>query len=67
MILALSLAKAAKSKRLLKRPTRCLPHLIMARDIVIINLAYYLCVPVTFSLLNALSHLLLLSLPVQPS
>lgn len=43
MVLAPYLAKAAKSYRLLKRPAECLPHLITARDSVIINCAYNLC------------------------
>lgn len=68
MVLAPSLAKAAKSNRLLNRPTECLPHLIMARVSVIINCTYNLCVPVSFSLPHPLSHLLTGHfLSVQPS
>ena len=67
MVLGPSLAKAAKLNRLLKRPTKCVPHLIMARDLVIINLTYYLCVPVTFSLLHPLFHLLTGSLSLCPA
>lgn len=67
MVLAPSLAKAAKSNRLLKRPTKCLPLLITARDLVIINLTYYLCVPVAFSLPHPLPHLLTCSLHLCPA
>lgn len=35
-----SLTKAAKSNRPLQRPTEGLPHLIMARSLVIINLTW---------------------------
>lgn len=58
IVLASSLAKTRESNRLLKRPTKCLPHWIMARDLVIINLTYYSCAPVAFSLTHSFSHLL---------
>lgn len=58
IVIASSLAKDAKSNRLLKRPTKWLPHLIMAWDLVIINSTYNLFVPVAFSLPHLLSHLL---------
>lgn len=35
---------------------KCLPRLIMTRDLVIINLPYYSCMLVAFSLLHPLTH-----------
>lgn len=58
IVIASSFAKDAKSNRLLRRPTKRLPHSIMARDLVIINFTYNLFVPVTFSLPHPLTHLL---------
>lgn len=70
MVLTLSLAKPVKSNRLLKRPMKYLPHLIMAGALVIINLSYYLCAAVTLSLPHpflAHTYSLGLFLRVQPS
>ena len=54
-------------KKKKKKGRKCPPHPIMARDLVIINLSHYLCVPVTFSLPQPLSHLLSGSVSLCPA
>lgn len=50
-----------------KKRRKCPPHLIIPRDLVIINLSHYLCVPVTFSLPQPHSHLLSGSVFLYPA